>query len=230
MISVRGVSRWIAGRQVLRQVDLHVKAGTITALCGPNGAGKTTLLRIVLGLIRPDKGEISLGLSRRHVSFLFHSPCLFEELTLIQNCRFFAAARGRRLDSVGLDYWCRELDLKEVMRRRVGTLSRGMQQRADLVRVLVEKPALMILDEPTSNLDPMGKIRIREILRELVAAGCTLLVTSHLLGEMEKLAHQVGILNRGALAWCGDVRQDLESEDLEAKFMAVMAAENGGAA
>ena len=111
---------------------------------------------------------------------------------------------------------------------RVGTFSRGMLQKADLVRALSEEPEILFLDEPTSHLDPIGKVMVREFLKSRVDAGMTLLVTSHLLGEVEKLADQVCILDQGAVAWMGNLQGDLGGTDLESWFVEIVSGSQGG--
>ena len=224
MIHLEDVCYSIAGRSVLKNINLYLAPGTAFALCGPNGAGKTTLIRIILGLLRKGGGEVKLGVPRGEVSFMFHSTCLFENLSLMQNYRFFMASRGKDVVSSRLDYWSTALGIKDVLNKRTGTLSEGMRQKADLVRVLIEEPGLMILDEPTANMDPCGKIRVREILSERVSAGCSLLLTSHLLGEVEKLANQAAFLKAGTIIWSGKTGNDLNGPDLESKYMHMMAA------
>ena len=227
-VCVTGLCKSIARKRVLEEVNLEVSSGTAMAVCGPNGAGKTTLIRILLGLLEPDKGYVCMDSDGRNSSFLFHSPCLFPDLTLRQNCQFFLSSRGKNLNSGKFFDLQGEFGLGNERADRVGTFSRGMLQKADLVRALSEEPEILFLDEPTSHLDPIGKVMVREFLKSRVDAGMTLLVTSHLLGEVEKLADHVCILNHGSVAWTGSVQEDLGGVDLESWFVEVVAGSQGG--
>lgn len=229
LIRMSAVSKTIARNPVLRNVNMEVLAGTALAVCGANGAGKTTLIRILLGLLKPDSGSLRSTMHMGNTSFLFHSPCIFPELTLKQNCRFFLNAKGKSLNEGEFSALQVEFGLEREKNDRVGTFSRGMLQKADLVRALIEKPQIMFLDEPTSHLDPLGKILVRDNLRSRVDAGMTLVVTSHLLGEVEKLVDYVCILDGGEIAWKGNVCEDLNGMDLESRFVEIVAEGQGRA-
>ncbi|MBN1197381.1 MAG: ABC transporter ATP-binding protein [Candidatus Aminicenantes bacterium] len=223
-IHIIHVSKKIAKKQVLDDVAIVAPRGKTLAICGPNGAGKTTLIRILLGLLKPDTGSVRMAAALKNCAFQFHSPCLFPDLTLQQNCRFFLFSKNKPLKDRDLAELIEEFGLECTCSARVGTYSRGMLQKADLIRALLEEPEILFLDEPTSHLDPLGKVSVRKILKRRVESGMTLLMTSHLLGEVEKLAHNVCILKDGKVIWGGDPRRDLQGRDLESGFIELVTA------
>ena len=226
-IRINRVCKKIARKAVLQDVTLAALRGQTLAICGPNGAGKTTLIRILLGLLNPDTGSVEIAAAAESCSFQFHSPCLFPDLTLQQNCRFFLSSRNKSLKDRELEQLRNEFGLEGAGSARVGTYSRGMLQKADLIRALLEEPKILFLDEPTSHLDPLGKVSVRKILKRRVESGMTLLLTSHLLAEVEKLAGHVCILKDGKVIWDGDPRKDLQGKDLESSFVERVTASRG---
>lgn len=223
-IRIENLGKKIAGKQVLQDITLSVPKGRVMAICGPNGAGKTTLIRVLLGLLAADRGRVQVNAPLERCAFVFHSSCLFADLTLRQNCRFFLSSKKQAARDRELNELQAEFGLGSHRDARVGTFSRGLMQKADLVRALLEKPDILFLDEPTANLDPLGKVDVRKILRRRVESGMTLLLTSHLLGEVEKLADRVCILQHGRVIWEGDPSRDLRGGDLESRFIELVGA------
>src|SRR5215213_2404326 len=196
-----------ANQDVLRGISLQVPDGSIYGFLGPNGAGKTTTLRLILGLLKKQRGEVSIFGKRfetdriailKNVGSLIESPSLYDHLTAAENLRV-----------VQLVHRCPESRIAEVLdlvglgstgRKRAKQFSLGMRQRLAIAGALLHRPELIILDEPTNGLDPEGIIEIRNLLVELNRRdGCTILVSSHLLSEVDKVATHVGILGRGKL-------------------------------
>lgn len=211
VISVDRLAFAYPGVQALTDVSFQVRAGSVTALAGPNGAGKTTLLRCIAALVRPLAGRILVdGLdiieSPREchtlLGFLPDFFGLYEELTVEQSLRYFAlahrlspAAAETRVDIV-LD----QIDLAEKRRARVGELSRGMRQRLGIGQALVHDPPILLLDEPASGLDPEARHRLAELFRRLQGEGKTLLVSSHILSELNEYATDLLVLRNGRVA------------------------------
>lgn len=224
MIRLEKIVKSIRNKQVLKGIDLSVSHGKITALCGPNGAGKTTLVRILLKLVQPDSGNVNYSLPMKSISFMLHNNSLFEDLTLIENINFFLGIKGIAMDPHCLDKYLNILSLQDELRKKVSTFSKGMSQKADLLRALMEKPEVLLLDEPTSHLDPIGKIELRKLFRDLVEKdGMAILFTSHLLLEVEKIADDVVILAEGETKWRGELKSLLENGlDLETKFIEII--------
>lgn len=205
--------------------DLRVEAGQVYGLLGPNGSGKSTTIKLLLGLLEPTAGACEIfGVSsgrveaRRDVGYLPESPYFYRHLTGRELVRFYArmcgmggAALEQRLAEVlGL------VGLSPAGDRRVGTYSKGMLQRIGLAQALVHDPRLLILDEPTAGVDPVGSAAITELILKLKARGKTVLITSHLLGQIEDICDRVAILDRGKLILEGAVRDLVGRGDRQA--------------
>jgi ABC-2 type transport system ATP-binding protein len=209
-LAVRDLRKRYGTTEALKGVDLAVGEGELVGLLGPNGAGKSTLVKIACGLVRPSGGTAqvagcaagSRGANRAlgYLAELFRFPDFLsadELLTLHQRLvegSGGAAERGELLELVGL---------AEVADRRVGAMSKGMQQRLGLAQAMIGSPRLLLLDEPTSALDPAGRRTVRELLEELRRRGVAVLLNSHLLSEVELVCDRVAIIARGEVVAAG---------------------------
>ncbi|WP_233609834.1 ABC transporter ATP-binding protein [Corallococcus sp. AB049A] len=185
-------------------MDLHVPAGSAFGLIGPNGAGKTTFIKSVLGIVRPTAGTVRvLGGSpedpairarigylpeRLHLPGTWKSPAFLATVARLKGLKVDAGAHARLLERVGLS---------DAVDRRIGGYSKGMRQRLGLAAALLGEPAMLVLDEPTDGIDPMGRLEVRRILQEEVQKGVTLFLNSHLLAETERVCDRVAILADG---------------------------------
>ena len=186
-------------------VDLTVRAGEIFGFLGPNGAGKTTTIRLLLDLIRPTSGRVELfGLDprrdgvevRRRLGYLPGDLRLYERLTVRELLRYFGGLRGvAGIGDGGAIAERLELELD----RPVGALSKGNRQKAGIVQALMHRPELLVLDEPTSGLDPLVQQTFAALLREAVAEGRTVFLSSHMLSEVQESADRVGLIREGRL-------------------------------
>jgi lantibiotic transport system ATP-binding protein len=215
---------------VLRDVSLAVPRGSIYGFLGPNGAGKTTTLRLLLGLLRRQRGRIcvlGVELERNRTAVLartgslIESPSLYGQLTAAENLRVCQVVHGcprSRIPEV-----LRLVGLADTGRKRAGQFSLGMRQRLGVAVALLASPELLVLDEPTNGLDPFGIVEMRDLLRRLNReTGVTVLVSSHLLSEAEKLVTHVGIIKRGALVFQGPLGELVDraaGRDLETIFI-----------
>lgn len=214
-IGIRGVK--------LRAVDdlnLEIGHNEIFGLLGPNGSGKSTTIKIILGLLEASAGECRIYgkpsnsvEARKSVGFLPEAPYFYRYLSGHELVRFYARICGveRRDIKERVDEIIELVDMTEAADRRVGTYSKGMLQRIGLAQALVHDPQLIILDEPTAGVDPIGSASIAEIVRELRRRGKTVLICSHLLAQIEGLCDRVAILHRGKLIQSGRV-EDLVQE------------------
>jgi len=214
---------------VLSEVGLRVPTGSIYGFLGPNGAGKTTTLRLILGLLKKQQGEISIFgrsfaahrleiLSR--VGSLIESPSLYAQLTAAENLRVLQ--KVYRCPENRIAHVLQLTGLTDTGKKKAGKFSLGMKQRMGIAIALLNDPALLILDEPTNGLDPEGIIEMRALLRQLQQQGVTILVSSHLLGEMEKLITHAGIIHKGRLLFQGtleELREGRSGDDLETLFI-----------
>ena len=210
----------VAWRPAVNKLTLHVAAGEVFGFIGPNGAGKTSTLRVLAGLVRPESGTATIGgldvvrdpaAVRRRVGYLPDFFGIYDDLTCREYLEFFAAAQGlsrERRESV-VDEVLQLVDLVDKADQLAGALSRGMQQRLGLARVLVHEPDVLLLDEPASGLDPRARIEVREILRELGRMGKTVILSSHVLSDLASACTSVGIIEQGELVFAGSVKDAL---------------------
>jgi ABC-2 type transport system ATP-binding protein len=214
-IRARGLAKNYGSVKAVVNVDLDVRSGEIYGFLGRNGAGKTTTIRMLLGLVRPSAGEISilgssLGKDRSgvltRIGFFVESATAYPNLTVRENLDIQRRLTGAPSSSV--DEVIELLKLGEYADRRAGRLSLGNKQRLSLARALLHSPRLLILDEPANGLDPAGIIEIRALLRRMAdEQGVTIFMSSHLLDEVEHLADRVGIVHAGSLVEEVDVRE-----------------------
>ena len=210
------------GRQTaVQDVSLEVGRGEVVGLLGPNGAGKTSVIKMLLGLVRPDDGEVLLlgqpaadPIARARVGYLpelfRYQPWLtpMEVLTLHVRLSGVDGPTQERRDVLDL------VGLAERADDRLGGFSKGMQQRLGLAVALVARPELVVLDEPTSALDPLGRVDVRDIVLSLKARGVAVLLNSHLIGEVERVCDRVVILDRGRVAAAGSLAELLGQREL----------------
>jgi ABC-2 type transport system ATP-binding protein len=211
-VEVRGLVKRYGEVVAVNGVDLTVDAGDVYGYLGPNGAGKTTSLRMMLGLIRPTAGSVRLFgrdplVSVRAldgVAGFVEEPRFYPYLSGRKNLELLAAFDGdgaaARIDEV-LDV----VELRDRARDRVGGYSHGMRQRLGIAAALLRAPRLLLLDEPTTGLDPGGMRDMRQLIRRLAAGGITVLLSSHQLGEVEEICNRVAIIRSGAVAYEGSL-------------------------
>ena len=206
----------------VRDLNLEVSAGQIYGLLGPNGSGKSTTLKILLGLVSPTQGKTeifgqdsSLVASREAVGFLPESPYFYKYLTGAETLRFYGklcGLRGAKLRS-RIKELLELVGLTSARDRRLGVYSKGMLQRIGLAQALVQEPKLLVLDEPTAGVDPAGAQEIRDLVLDLKRRGITILLSSHLLGQVQEICDRVGILANGVLVREGAVHDLLAIEN-----------------
>jgi len=225
-VDVRGLTKEFGRMTAVRDMSFTAPAGKVTAFLGPNGSGKTTTLRMVLGLVRPTAGQAliggvpyaRLGQPRRQVGALLEATSFHPGRRARDHLRVLAAAGdipGRRVDEV-LD----QVDLTGHAERRVREFSLGMRQRLGIAAALLGDPAVLLLDEPANGLDPAGHTWLRGLLRGLAAGGRTVLVATHLLGEVAQTADHVLIVSTGQLRFAGPLREiGAGNQALESAFL-----------
>lgn len=204
--ALQSASRTFRGGSGVESLTLEVEQGSIVALVGLNGAGKTTLMRLLLGMLRPDSGEVFLDTVPvrdaasdrwRRVGHFVEAPLAYRELTVRQNLRAVARLRGVSPDAVE-DVMTRFM-LSGLAQRQYGRLSLGNRQRVGLAAALLHDPRFIVLDEPTNALDPAGVILLRDELTRCRARGAAVLVSSHHLDEVARIADRIVLMNRGRL-------------------------------
>jgi ABC-type multidrug transport system ATPase subunit len=208
VIAVRNLTRVFGDLTAVDRVNLEIRQGEIYGFLGPNGAGKTTTLLMLLGTIRPTRGEIAIfgepmaasaAAIKRRLGVVPERLSFYDEMTAWEYLMFFAELYGVGDSNGRAESLLRRMELWDWRDMPVGHYSHGMQRKLSIVRALVHSPDLVVLDEPVSGLDPYGIRQVREILLEEQRAGRTILVSSHVLSEVERLANRVGIMADGRL-------------------------------
>jgi len=211
-------SQWVTA---LRNFSLRVERGEIFGFLGPNGAGKTTAMHLAIGLMFPSSGRGEMlghafghAPTRRRIGFLAENVSLYHR-SAAKLVRFYGALNGMRDPQLRqrTTEMLKEFEITDVADRNAGKFSRGMLQRVGLAQALVNDPELLILDEPASALDPLGRMRVREILLRAREAGKTVFLSSHLLSEVEQICDRLAIVIKGHVARVGTVAELLESQD-----------------
>jgi ABC-2 type transport system ATP-binding protein len=210
---VEALSKWFAGVVAVSDVSLVVEPG-VTALLGPNGAGKTTLLRAIAGLTAPSQGRVTVFGEpvRRNpplygrMGYMPEHESIYDMLTGRQFVELNARLQGVGDVDGAVRRAIATVDLADAQDRKLGEYSRGMRQRMRLAAILVHDPPLLMLDEPLSGTDPAQRLHLRDVIRRLGEEGRTILVSSHILEEVDELAHRIHLLVSGKLAASGDYR------------------------
>jgi ABC-2 type transport system ATP-binding protein len=201
-VVTHGLTKRYGSRAAVDGLSLTVRRGEVFGFLGPNGAGKTTTLRMLMGLVRPTSGSASVlgrpaGASVAGVGALIEGPGFYPYLSGRDNLRVLARYAGT--PSGRIDLVLRTVDLVDRADDRYGTYSLGMKQRLGVAAALLKDPEIVVLDEPTNGLDPAGITDMRALLRRLAAEGCTVVLSSHLLGEVEQVCDRVAVISHGRL-------------------------------
>jgi len=215
ILTTHALTKQFGSLRAVDALDMEVCRGDIFGFLGPNGAGKTTVIRLVLGLIHPTSGYAEVCGHRvpgelqgalRHVGGFVDDPTFYPLMSARRNLRLLGSMTGpvseERIDEV-----LEIVGLSERAESRVGSFSHGMKQRLGIAQALLHSPELIVLDEPTSGLDPRGMKDVRELIRELGAAGTTVFLSSHLLHEVEQVCTRAVIINRGKMVVQGPVSE-----------------------
>ena len=206
----------------IRDLSLEVAPGQVYGLLGPNGSGKSTTMKIVLGLVSPSAGtseifgrDSQLVDSHEEVGFLPENPYFYKYLTGLETLRFYGklcGLSGRTLSDKAGEL-LKLVGLESARDRRLGGYSKGMLQRIGLAQALIQDPRLLVLDEPTAGVDPKGSAEIRDLIVGCKERGITVLLCSHLLGQVQEICDRIGILDRGVLVREGRLEELISIED-----------------
>jgi ABC-2 type transport system ATP-binding protein len=228
ILSIRGVRKSFGDVKAVNGISFDVRKGTITGLLGRNGAGKTTTIRMITGIFMPDEGSIewhgqASGSFSDAVGYLPEERGLYRQMKLTEHLVFLAEIKGRTASfaSAQAEKWLRRFELWEKRDAKVEELSKGNQQKVQLIGTLLHEPDLIILDEPMSGLDPVNVVLVRNLLKELREQGKTILLSTHMMGEAEKLADDIVLVHGGAVVLSGsldDVRASEGSNSVIVEF------------
>ncbi len=218
VLSLKGISKNYGKIQALKNVSFDVPPGSVFGILGPNGSGKTTLLGIILDILRPTSGSFELmGQSpsaevRKGIGTLLETPNFYHYLSGERNLRIAAEIKERGLGDI--ETVLEKVNLHQRKTSKFNTYSLGMKQRLAIASTLLGNPNVLIFDEPTNGLDPVGIAEIRELIKTLAKEGKTIIMASHLLDEVEKVCTHVAILKKGELLAAGHVDEVLLNEDI----------------
>ena len=219
ILSIEGISKSYGNIQALQNVSYEVPKGAVFGLLGPNGSGKTTMLSIILDVLKANTGTFNwFGKpgspeTRKRIGSLLETPNFYHYLSAVDNLKITCAISGRGNDQAIEDV-LKIVKLYERKNSRFSTYSLGMKQRLAIGAALLGNPEVLLFDEPTNGLDPVGIAEIRELIRELSKQGKTIIMASHLLDEVEKVCTHVAIMKRGKLLAAGPVNEVLANEDI----------------
>ena len=209
-VAVDGVWKFYGDFPALRDVRLEAAAGSCLALIGRNGAGKTTLLRIIAGFARPGRGQVRIfgnppreTETRRLIGFIGHGISVYDELSALENLTLFGRLYGVADPRRSALEWLERTGLERVRNGLVREFSRGMRQRLAVARAFLHEPSVLLLDEPFTALDDRAIAVLQTLLRQALAEGKTIILSTHQLREALELATHVALLNRGQAAFCG---------------------------
>jgi ABC-type multidrug transport system ATPase subunit len=217
ILSIQSITKYYGPIRALNQVSFEVPPGSVFGVLGPNGSGKTTLLGIVMDVLKATDGSYSWfgepgsEKHRRQIGTLLETPNFYHYLSGEKNLQIAAAIKGKGEEDIP-----RVLELVKLAERRhskFSTYSLGMKQRLAIASCLLGNPSVLVFDEPTNGLDPVGIAQTRELVRDLAKEGKTIILASHLLDEVEKVCTHVAILQKGQLLMAGDVNEVLTNED-----------------
>ena len=221
MIEAKEIVKRYSGREVLSNISLNVEKGEFVSLIGPNGAGKTTLIRIILALIKPEKGKVEiLGKDPfndksvfRHLGYVQELPNLPPFLTGREVLLLSAKIKGAKKDEV--DELLELVGMREFANRQIAKYSKGMIQRIAIAEALLGNPEVLVLDEPNIGIDPLFSLKVREMFDKLKRNGTSILMTSHELEDVKKLSDRVYMIYKGKIVFEGDV------EEMVKKFLGI---------
>lgn len=222
ILETRNLCKSFKNQTVVQDICLEVPRNSIYGLLGPNGAGKSTTLKMITGMLRPNGGEIlfeNSPWSRKNlkdIGALIEAPPLYENLSARENLRVRTTVFGLKEDRI--DEVLQVVDLENTGKKKAGQFSMGMKQRLGIAIALINNPKLLILDEPANGLDPIGIQELRELIRLFPKKGITVILSSHILSEVEQVADKIGIISGGVLGYQGEITKE---DDLEALFMEV---------
>ncbi|WP_206099496.1 ABC transporter ATP-binding protein [Rheinheimera riviphila] len=227
-IEVSHVAKTYGNVQAVQDLSFTIPGGQIFALLGPNGAGKSSLIRMLVGLTLPDQGQISVTLAgQQHSSlpegcfgYLPEDRGLYLDKTVVENLQYIGQLRGLTKSQIAeqLEHWLQRLDLLDKRKENLSKLSKGNQQKVQLISCLMHQPALLILDEPFSGLDPINQEHVLTILAELKAKGTTVLLSAHQMALVERLADQMMLLNKGQVVAHGNLQQVTQQLDPKVSY------------
>jgi ABC-2 type transport system ATP-binding protein len=224
-ITAAGITKTFGAMRAVDNVSLDVEKGEIFGLLGPNGAGKTTTIRIILDIFKPDAGTVSVfggpmtEQKKNRIGYLPEERGLYQDIPLERALVYLSTLKGLPPAEARqrIDAWMERFDLRQYRKKKVKELSKGMQQKAQLIATFVHEPELVIIDEPFSALDPVNTQMVKDLLREERARGTTIVMSTHQMHQVEALCDRLVLINRGQVVLygrLGDIRRKYAGQDV----------------
>lgn len=215
MLEIRNVIKRYDGVTAVDDLSLTIEPGSIYGLLGPNGAGKTTMIRMIMGIIEPDEGEIRVfgepfsEKTKERIGYLPEERGLYRKMKVLEHLVFLGEIKGvpAKVAAERSVAWMRRLDLAGWEQKTVESLSKGMQQKIQFISTVLHEPELMILDEPFTGLDPINTQLLKDIIMEMKSEGRTIVLSTHLMDQVEKLCERICLINKGRLVLDGDLAE-----------------------
>lgn len=223
ILKTDNLCKYFKKQKVVDNVSITVRENSIYGLLGPNGAGKSTTLKMITGMLRPTNGKVLFNghdwtrKDLEQIGALIETPPLYDNLSAAENLEVRAKLLG--VPKARIDEVLEIVDLQNTGRKKAGQFSMGMKQRLGIAIALLNNPKLLILDEPTNGLDPIGIQELRSLIRSFPSQGITVILSSHILSEVQLIADDIGIISNGILGYEGQMNKD---EDLENLFIEVV--------
>lgn len=218
MLQTENVTKTYQKKDVVRRVSLNIQKNSVYGLLGPNGAGKSTILKMISGIVRPSSGTIVFDghtwtrKDLKNIGALIETPPIYNNLTAYENMK--VRAMMLEINEKNIESTLEIVGLQDVGNKKAGQFSLGMKQRLGIAVSILNKPKLLILDEPTNGLDPFGIEELRNLIRSFTKDGITVLLSSHILSEVQQVADYIGILSDGELKYEGEINQEVNLEEL----------------
>lgn len=223
ILEIKNISKKLGKKQILNDITFEIKEGEIFGFVGPNGAGKTTLIKTILGLYKQDKGQITIGgyslekdfeKAMSKIGAIIENPEMYDYLSGKNNLKIYASISNIN-DENYINQIIKTVKLENRINNKVKTYSLGMRQRLGLAQALISKPKLLILDEPTNGLDPLGIKELRELLKKISKEdNIAVLISSHILSEIELICDRIAIIDNGSLVEIKDLNKKQKEEKL----------------
>ena len=224
MIKVKNLTKIYGRTKIVNDLNLEIKKGSMFGFLGPNGAGKTTAIKILIGLNKPDKGEVTIenksmdrSRNRENIGFMPEDPYFYDHLTAGEFLDFMKNLFQNKKENP--DTILALVGLKKDKNKKIEHFSKGMKQRLGLAQAMINDPEYLFLDEPLDGLDPIGRREFKEILLNLKKLGKTVFFNSHILSDVEEICDQIGIIDKGKLIYSGSVKGFRKNKSLEDAFV-----------
>lgn len=214
-IVVNHIAKSFGETKAVKDVSFNVHPGEIFGLLGPNGSGKTTSIRVILDIYQPDKGNVSIldgpmtEEKLNHIGYLPEERGLYQDVELTRNLTYLATLKNMTKEEIDqkLPFWLERFDLSEHQKKKTKELSKGMQQKAQLIAALIHEPDIIIIDEPFSALDPVNTQLVKDLLMELRDQGRTIIMSTHQMNQVEKLCDRLVLIDHGSVLLEGSLKE-----------------------